>query len=139
MKERKKLDDIRLDTVPNGYDLRFKGQSYFYFTKEALLEGFMTHVGLEELESMDAETMRDFITAAIVWKEEGSAIKQVLKLKDEVETLQRQLEVSRQRIKQLTKKNREDAKKKKSDEEDDEFDDDVVVSEPDPLKEWMEP
>ena len=56
---------IRVETLPNGYCLKFDGMKnptgYMYFTPEALLEGFMLHIGLGITEQLNTETMQDFL------------------------------------------------------------------------------
>lgn len=89
------MDNISLRKVNNGYSLSVDGNDYFYFNKAALLEGFMYHVGLEELGALDADTMRDFLTAAIVWKDQKETVKELLKVKKENETLNNMINTAR--------------------------------------------
>lgn len=84
----KELLNINLRTIPNGYALNVDGKAYMYFNAKELLEGFIYHVGLEELDEIDAEARLDIITAAMTWKENGKAIKELIKQKKANERLE---------------------------------------------------
>ena len=92
---------IDVDTLPNGYALKFDGMSkkdgYMYFTPEKLLEGFMLHIGLEMTDQLNTETMQDFIVAAINWKDNKECVK-------EIERLTRELKMMRGRRDALAKR-----------------------------------
>lgn len=89
-----------------------------YYSKAALLEGFMYHVGLEELGAVDAETMCEFLTAAIVWKDQGETVKELLKTKKENETLRSMVTNLKKQVKRLCEKDRkENGADKESDDE----------------------
>lgn len=105
MKE--ELKDIRVVKIPNGYTLDFDGHGFMYYDLEALLEGFMYHVGLEELGAIDRETMKEFLAAAIVWKEQGGAIKEVVRLREENEYLNKMLNGARKQLAKTRKQIRE--------------------------------
>ncbi len=78
---KKKLPMISVETMPNGYALRFDGmeksQGFMYFTPEKLLEGFMLHIGLEMTNQLDTVTMKDFVAAAANWKENRDCVKEI--------------------------------------------------------------
>lgn len=97
----KKVKMIDVDTLPNGYALKFDGMSkkdgYMYFTPEKLLEGFMLHIGLEMTDQLNTETMQDFIVAAINWKDNKECVK-------EIERLTRELKMMRGRRDALAKR-----------------------------------
>jgi signal transduction protein with GAF and PtsI domain len=77
----KKLKNIKVTTMPNGYSLDIEGQNgWLYFTPEKLLEGFMLHVGLEMTDQLNTETMDDFIVTAINWKENKECVKEIKRL-----------------------------------------------------------
>lgn len=87
-----------------GFILTYKNNEYFYFDKESLLEGFMYHVGLEELGATDTETIQEFLAAAIVWKDQSETVKELLKLKKENETLNNMVATARKQNKILRDK-----------------------------------
>ena len=66
---KKKLMNIEVRMLPNGYSLKFDGmrqsEGYMYFSKEKLLEGFMLHIGLEITEELSVENMQDFLVATM--------------------------------------------------------------------------
>lgn len=92
---------VLVKTVPNGYVLTFKNDEYMYYTLPALLEGFMYHVGLEELAATDADTIREFLTAAVVWKDQGETVKELVKTKKENKTLSNMVKNLRKQVKRL--------------------------------------
>lgn len=106
---------IQVATVPNGYTLSVDDNDYMYFSMAELLEGFMYHVGLEELAAIDEETMREFLTASIVWKDNGDTVKELLSVKEENESLRsmvgnlkKQNDTLRRRLKDEEQKDNDD-------------------------------
>lgn len=89
--KKKQLKKITVLTVPNGYTLTYDGMKpaggHMYFTPEQLLEGFMVHIGLEMTEQLDIDTMQDFIEAACNWKDNASCVKEIEKLRTEVNAM----------------------------------------------------
>ena len=94
-KEQKRLA-ILLRTMVNGYMLEVNNEGYMYFNAQSLLEGFMVHVGLERLESMTKEEVKDMLDAL----KDGSAVK---KLQAEVTSLKELVEDQRKQIRELKK------------------------------------
>lgn len=96
---------IEVVTVPNGYTLNVDGNRYMYHDLVGLFEGFMYHVGLEELEAVDRNTIEEFLTAAVVWRsDKGKTAKELLRLKRDYEALTLSYEKSRRTIRRLTEK-----------------------------------
>ena len=87
---------ILLRTMVNGYMLEVNNEGYMYFNAQSLLEGFMVHVGLERLESMTKEEIKDMLDAL----KDGSAVK---KLQAEVTSLKELVEDQRKQIRELKK------------------------------------
>ena len=86
----KPLPMIHVETLPNGYALRFDGMKndgYMYFTPDKLLEGFMLHIGLHMTEELDIETMQDFIVAATQWNDNKKCIGEIERLNAELKSL----------------------------------------------------
>ena len=86
----KPLPMIHVETLPNGYALRFDGMKndgYMYFTPQKLLEGFMLHIGLHMTEELDIETMQDFIVAATQWNDNKKCIGEIERLNAELKSL----------------------------------------------------
>ena len=67
MPRKKKLPQITVSTVANGYVLTFdKGKhDFMYFSPEKLLEGFMVHIGLKMTDQLTEENIRNFVDASI--------------------------------------------------------------------------
>ena len=101
---KKELLNIKIQPLPNGYALTVGSEEYMYFTLEKLLEGFLYHVGLEELDEVDNETRRDIITASLTWKENGEAIKELIKQKKINEKLENANKRLQNNIKRLEMK-----------------------------------
>ena len=90
----KKLKRITIEMLNNGYCLKFDGMKepggYMYFSPEKLLEGFMVHIGLEELDALDTTTMQDFIVSAASWKEKKDCMAEIERLNRQNKQIQRQ-------------------------------------------------
>ena len=87
---KRKLPMIKVETLPNGYALRFDGmknQGYMYFSPAKLLEGFMLHIGLDMTEELDIETMQDFIVAATQWNDNKKCVKEIERLNADLKSL----------------------------------------------------
>ena len=95
-KEQKKLA-ILLRTMTNGYMLEVNDEGYMYFDIPSLLEGFLVHVGLERLEAMTKEEIREMLDSL----KDGSAEK---KLQAEVTELKDLVDEQKRRIRELKRK-----------------------------------
>jgi len=93
--EQKKLT-ILLRTMLNGYMLEVNNEGYMYFNAQSLLEGFMVHVGMERLEAMTKEEIKEMVNAI----KDGSAIK---KLQAEVTELKALVDDQKKQIRDLKK------------------------------------
>ena len=98
-KEKKRLA-ILLRTMVNGYALEVNNEGYMYFNAQSLLEGFMVHVGLERLETMTKEEIRDMLNSL----KDGSAVK---KLQAEVTSLKALVDEQKKQIRELKRKIKE--------------------------------
>ena len=98
-KEKNRLA-ILLRTMVNGYALEVNNEGYMYFNAQSLLEGFMVHVGLERLETMTKEEIRDMLDAL----KDGSAVK---KLQAEVTSLKALADEQKKQIRELKRKIKE--------------------------------
>ena len=90
MARKKKLKRIEVRTLPNGYSLDFDGahaNGFMYYSADKLLEGFMIHIGLKMTEQLDMDTMQDFITTAINWRDNEKCIREIDRLKRELTTM----------------------------------------------------
>ena len=94
-KEQKKLA-ILLRTMTNGYMLEVNNEGYMYFNAPSLLEGFLVHVGLERLEAMTREEIKEMLNAL----KDGSAVK---KLQAEVTVLKALVDDQKKQIRDLKK------------------------------------
>ena len=103
-KEQKKLA-ILLRTMTNGYMLEVNDEGYMYFNAQSLLEGFMVHVGLERLEAMTREEIKEMLDAL----KDGSAVK---KLQAEVTELKALVDDQRKQIRELKRKIKDNANSK---------------------------
>ena len=91
---------ILLRTMTNGYMLEVNDEGYMYFDIPSLLEGFLVHVGLERLEAMTKEEIREMLDSL----KDGSAEK---KLQAEVTELKSLADDQRKQIRELKRKIKE--------------------------------
>ena len=101
-KEQKKLA-ILLRTMVNGYMLEVNNEGYMYFNAQSLLEGFLVHVGMERLEAMTKEEIKEMVNAI----KDGSAIKklqaEVTELKATINDQKKEIREQKKEIKNLKK------------------------------------
>ena len=88
---------ILLRTMTNGYMLDVNNEGYMYYSAQSLLEGFMVHVGLERLEAMTKEEIKEMLDSL----KDGSAEK---KLQAEVTALKALVDDQRKQIRELKRK-----------------------------------
>ena len=92
---------ILLRTMTNGYMLEVNDEGYMYFDIPSLLEGFLVHVGLERLEAMTKEEIKEMLDSL----KDGSAEKklqaEVTELKDLVDDQRKQIRELKRKIKEL--------------------------------------
>ena len=82
---------INVRTVPNGYTLDIEAdgtkQGFMYFNPKKLLDGFMYHVGFEELGEVTEEFRAEVMKAAIAWQDNGKLVKLNLKYEAKIKEL----------------------------------------------------
>ena len=82
---------INVRTVPNGYTLDIekgeKKQGFMYFNPKKLLDGFIYHVGFEELGEVSEEFRAEVMKAAIAWQDNGKLVKLNLKYEAKIKEL----------------------------------------------------
>ena len=96
---------ILLRTMTNGYMLDVNNEGYMYYSAQSLLEGFMVHVGLERLEAMTKEEIKEMLESL----KDGSAEK---KLQAEVTELKALVDDQRKQIRELKRKIKDNANSK---------------------------
>ena len=83
--------EVKILTVPNGYTLDInKGgtdHGYLYFTLSKLLEGFIYHIGMEELHAITNDQIHDLIEASMTWRDKRENIFTILQLQTEVQAM----------------------------------------------------
>lgn len=92
MARKKKLAQISVRTEQNGYSLSIEGhlQEYFYFNTVELVEGIMTHVGLQMTEQLDPKTIKSFIDSALEWNNTKACHKEIKKLETKLKMSEKQ-------------------------------------------------
>ena len=85
---------ILLRTMTNGYMLDVNNEGYMYFDAPSLLEGFCIHVGMERLEAMTMEEIKEMLDSL----KDGSAVK---KLQAEVTELKALVDDQLKQIREL--------------------------------------
>ena len=99
-KEQNQRLAILLRTMTNGYMLDVNNEGYMYYSAQTLLEGFLVHVGLERLEAMTREEIKEMLDAL----KDGSAVK---KLQAEMTELMALADDQRKQIRELKRKIKE--------------------------------
>ena len=87
---------ILLRTMTNGYMLDVNDEGYMYYSAQSLLEGFLVHVGMERLEAMTREEIKEMLESL----KDGSAVK---KLQAEVTELKALANDQKKLIRELKK------------------------------------
>ena len=105
---KKEKVNIKVTTIPNGYALDVDNQKFMYFSLKDLLEGFMYHVGLQELGEVDKETIELFLNASVVWSKNSSLVKELIRQKQKNEILQKRVSGLKRRLKEKGKEDVED-------------------------------
>ena len=102
---------INVRTVPNGYTLDIekgeKKQGFMYFNPKKLLDGFMYHVGFEELGEVSEEFRAEVMKAAIAWQDNGKLVKLNLKYEAKIKELKTRIATHEKQL--CKKKAKEDA------------------------------
>lgn len=63
---KKNLPKIKVSTLPNGYALTVEDQECMYFNEIDLLAGFMSHVGMREVDYADRGTILSSLMSAML-------------------------------------------------------------------------
>ena len=79
--------NVKVVTAPNGYVLDIGSHGYFYFTLDKLLEGFIYHIGFNELGEVSVDKIGDILEAAVKWKDNAKLVKQIVALEHENQAL----------------------------------------------------
>lgn len=104
----KEIKKVSVDTLKNGYSLTVDENKFMYFSLKDLLEGFMYHVGLQELGEVDKETIELFLNASVVWSENSSLVKELIRQKQKNEILTKRVSGLKRRLKEKGKEDVED-------------------------------
>ena len=99
-KEQNQRLAILLRTMTNGYMLEVNDEGYMYYSAQTLLEGFLVHVGLERLEAMTREEIKEMLESL----KDGSAEK---KLQAEITELKALVDDQKKQIRELKRKIKE--------------------------------
>lgn len=86
MAKKEKLN-VKVVTAPNGYVLDIGCHGFFYFTLDKLLEGFIYHIGFNELGEVTVDKIGGILEAAVKWKDNAKLVKQIIALEHENQTL----------------------------------------------------
>ena len=83
--------------------LEVNNEGYMYFNAQSLLEGFLVHVGMERLEAMTKEEIKEMVNSI----KDGSAIKklqaEVTELKTVINDQKKEIREQKKEIKSLKK------------------------------------
>ena len=79
--------NVKVVTAPNGYVLDIGSHGFFYFTLDKLLEGFIYHIGFNELGEVSVDKIGGILEAAVKWKDNAKLVKQIVALEHENQAL----------------------------------------------------
>lgn len=102
MSEKKKLPNIHVETVPNGYAMKVEGYQYMTFSPEGLLSEIFYRVGCQELDWCDRKFVENIVEAAGAWPTMKEAITAIATQKDITESVRQELRCARRDIASLT-------------------------------------
>lgn len=85
----KRRPRIEVRTTPNGYTLDADGlqNGCFYFSPQELLQGFMSHVGMNITKELDLEKMGAFLDATIRWRDNAENVREIQRLNAQIDAL----------------------------------------------------
>lgn len=104
----KEIKKVSVETLPNGYSLTVGENRFMYFNLKDLLEGFMYHIGLQELGEVDKETIELFLNASVVWCNKSDLVKELIRQKTKNETLTKRVYSLKRRLKEKGNEDVED-------------------------------
>lgn len=99
-----KQRQITLRTLPNGYILKVNANEYVYFNEKELVTGFLFHVGYNEPEASEIQSMQEIIDASVVWKDTKKSAKEIISLTEKNAALTRANKNLKTENERLTKK-----------------------------------
>lgn len=82
---------VSVATVPNGYILDLASgddaQGYMYFNLPELLEGFIYHVGFNELSPLGKTDINTFLKMVSKWEDKGMLVKELQRKEEDISLL----------------------------------------------------
>ena len=100
-KQEQERTALLVRTMVNGYSVDLEREGYMYFNAQSLLEGFLVHVGMERLEAMTKEEIKEMVNSI----KDGSAIKklqaEVTELKTVINDQKKEIREQKRVIKEL--------------------------------------
>ena len=87
---------IKIETHRTGYELNIGKESYFYFSEEELLTGFIYHLGMGNEKAAPMEKMKRAIE--LYQQDEGKMAKRLDKLTAELAAAKRCIEKQKKKI-----------------------------------------
>ena len=103
----KKIKNITVRTVPNGYTLNYEGQKgdgYLYFDAESLVAGMLKHVVLNDKSEQDPELCRNLMQSMMTWPEGSDLHEANAKLLSDIEESRRTAYSAQQQLSSISKK-----------------------------------
>lgn len=87
----KKIQELHVSMLPNGYDVKIGKKSMLYFNEQELLEGLFVHIGLKIDDYMNKQTIRDLMTACATYQDGTKAIEEIIRLEGIVKELREKI------------------------------------------------
>jgi hypothetical protein len=87
----KKLQELHVSMLPNGYDVKIGKKSMLYFNEQELLEGLFVHIGLKIDDYMNKQTIHDLMTACATYPDGAKALEEIARLEGVIKELREKI------------------------------------------------
>ena len=102
MGRKKKLLNIKVETLPNGYALTVGNKQYMYFDAQKLLAGMFYHIGLEKNDFFNTAMIENLMVAAATWPTVGEAIEANATLMADKQEAEREARLTRNQCQKMS-------------------------------------
>ena len=82
-----KLQELHVNMLPNGYDVKIGNKSMLYFNEQELLEGLFIHIGMKIDDYINKQTIRDLMTACATYPDGTKALEEITRLEGIIKEL----------------------------------------------------
>ena len=102
MGRKKKLLNIHVETLPNGYALTVGNKQYMYFDAQKLLAGMFYHIGLQKNDYFNTAMIENLMVAAATWPTIGEALEANATLMADKQAAEKEARLERNQFSKMT-------------------------------------